>query len=178
MRAISFRFVVGTLVLLVGAMIAVDTVFGVHFPLVPLVLAVLLMAVGARLMIRTGPDRGALGQAWLADRVFVPEGDRDQRYDILFGRGVVDLTNLPEPDHDKTISVDTVFGAAVIKLAPNVPVEISGHSMFGEVRMPDRTMAAMGSIAYKTPTDHAPKLHLRISTVFGNCQVLDQAKLG
>jgi len=178
MRNLGFRFVLGVLVLFVGAMIAVDVVFGVHFPLAPLVLAVLLMALGARLVIHSGADGSVLHQAWLADRVFVADGERDQRYDILFGRGVVDLTHLPEPGDDKTISVDTVFGSTVIKLDPSVPVEISGHSMFGEVRMPDRSMAAMGSVAYTTPADHAPKLHLRIHTVFGNCQVLNQARVG
>ena len=172
MRPIGFRFILGAFVLLIGAMIAIDVLFGVHFPLVPLAIAVLLIALGVRLIVRTRPAGDGFDQAWLADRLFVPEGDRDQRYDVLFGRGVVDLTKLPEPDADQTIAVDTVFGAAVIKLDPNVPVEITGHSVFGEVRMPDRSMAAMGSIAYKTPSDHAAKLHLRINTVFGSCQVV------
>jgi predicted membrane protein len=172
MRTVGFRFILGAFVLLIGAMIAIDVVFGVHFPLVPLAIAVLLIALGVRMMFRPRPAGDAFDQAWLADRLFVPEGDRDQRYDILFGRGVVDLTKLPEPGEDKTIAVDTVFGATVIKLDPSVPVEITGHSVFGEVRMPDRSMAAMGSIAYKTPSDHAAKLHLRINTVFGSCQVV------
>lgn len=85
---------------------------------------------------------------------------------------VDDRQILANPREDKTVSVDTAFGATVVKLNPTVPVEIIGHSMFGQVRMPDRTMAAMGSIAYKTPAEHEPKLHLRINTVFGSCQVV------
>ena len=172
MRPSEFRFFVGTLVLLIGATMAADIVFGVRLPVVPLAFAVLLIVLGTRLMFRARADGPPRNQAWLADRVFVPDGARDQRYDIVFGRGVIDLTRVSEPAEDKTISVDTAFGATVVKLDPAVPVEIIGHSMFGEVRMPDRSMAAMGSVAYTTPSEQAPKLHLRINTVFGSCQVV------
>ena len=175
MRPFGIKFIMGGFVLLIGTTIAVNVLFGIHFPLLPLALAALLIALGARMMVRTRAGGDAVVQAWLANRVFVPDGERDQRYDILFGRGVVDLTKVPEPDEDKIISIDTIFGATVIKLDPSVPVEITGHSMFGEVRMPDRSTAAMGSIAYKTPSDRAPKLHLRLNTVFGSCQVVGAA---
>ena len=176
MQRFGFGFVVGVIVLLIGASIAIDVLFGIHFPLLPLAFAILLIALGTRMMARgtSRSDRGDVrGEAWLADRRFTPaEVDSDRRYDVIFGRGVIDLTHVVEPLQDVTISVDTVFGASVVKLDPAMAVEIVGNSMFGEVRMPDRTMTAMGGITYRSTADHVPRLHLRLNTVFGSCQVV------
>jgi predicted membrane protein len=180
MHRFSFGFVFGMIVLIIGASMAFDALFGIHFPLVPLALAALLVIWGARMVAhamsrRDRPDVD--GEAWLADRTFSPTGklDHDTRYDVVFGRGVVDLTKLVEPAGDVTIAVDTVFGTTVVKVDPALAYDIEGRSMFGEVRMPDRSMTAMGSLTYRSAGDHRPRIHLRVSTVFGACQIVDAA---
>jgi hypothetical protein len=180
MNRLGFSFVMGLIILLIGATLAVDLVFDVHLPLVRIVLAVLFMAWGARMVVHAMArrDRFALtGEAWLADREFKPHGEigRDARFDVAFGRGMVDLTQLDPPVDDVTITVDTLFGAAVVKVDPAIAYDVHGSSVFGEVRMPDRSSTAMGNLDYRSPNDARPRLHLRLNALFGACQVVEAA---
>lgn len=178
MHRLGFGFVVGVIVLIIGASMAVDVLFGMHIPIVPLALAILFIAWGARMIVHATARHHPPyidGEAWLADRRFAPAGklEHDAHFDVVFGRGLIDLTNLQAPTEDVTVAVDTSFGATVVKLDPAIPYDIEGRAMFGEVRMPDRSMTAMGNVAYRHAPDRPPRLHLRLSTIFGACQVVE-----
>jgi hypothetical protein len=183
MNRLGFSFVMGAVILLIGASIAVDLVFDVHVPVVRMVLATLFIVWGARMVVHAFARRdrfAASGEAWLADREFQPAGElvRDARFDVAFGRGVVDLTHLDRPATDVTVTVDTLFGAAVVKVDPSIAYDVHGSSVFGEVRMPDRSATAMGSLDYRSPSDERPRLHLRLNAVFGACRVVEDASHG
>jgi hypothetical protein len=178
MDRIGSRFVVGVVLLCIGVAVALEMIFNINLPILRALFAVLAIVIGLRLVrqARTRTDRAATtGEAWLADRQFAPQGllDRDARYDIAFGRGLVDLTHVPEPASDVTVSVHTLFGSSVIRVDPSVPYDVEGHAALGEVRMPDRSATAMGSVRYRAPTDHPPRLHLRVDAVFGACRVVE-----
>lgn len=176
MNRIGFRFLVGAFVLLIGASILVDLLFHVAIPLVRVAVALLCIVVGARLVVHAwGAGRDASGEAWLADRRFAPEGALagDARYDVVFGRGVVDLTHVVPPAADVTVTVDALFGHAVVKIDPAIGYDVDGTAAFGEVRLPDRNATSMGSLHYQPPAGGAPRLHLRVNAVFGACQVVE-----
>ena len=96
MQNLGFRFAFGVFALVVGAALVADVIFDIHLPLVRLVVALLLLAWGARFVTRSRERRATIGlheEAWLADRRFAPsELPRDARFDVAgSGRGVVDL---------------------------------------------------------------------------------------
>jgi hypothetical protein len=115
------------------------------------------------------------GEAWLADRQFKPTGPigRDARFDVVFGRGLIDLTRIDAPTESVTITVDALFGAAVVKIDPSIGYDVHGTSAFGEVRMPDRSMTALGSLDYRGPGDQHPRVHLRLNALFGACEIVE-----
>lgn len=170
MRRFSLAFFIGALLLGIGAWIAVEVVFAIRLPVQPIALSALLMVLGlaalfhGRARAARGPESG---DAWLSDRRFTPEGrlSADAQYDIVFGRGVIDLTHLRAPEVDVTVTVDAVFGAAVVRVDPAIGYDVAGSSAFGEVRVPPRAAAA----------DPPPHLHLRINAVFGSCEVIEAA---
>jgi hypothetical protein len=179
MRRFGFGFVVGILFLFIGASMALDTVFAMHVPIVTLAIALFLVAVGAKVLLGSGTRRQpgpSSGEAWLADRRFAPDGPltRDERYDVVFGRGFVDLSHVPAPTDDVTVQIDAVFGTAVVKMNPAVPYEVIGSAAFGEVKMPDRSAAAFGNVAYRSKPEQ-PHLHVKVNAVFGACQVVEGA---
>jgi hypothetical protein len=174
----SGRYVLGIILLCIGISLAIELLFGVSLPILRVLLVAGLIVVGVRLIqqARMRHDkRAATGEAWLADRQFAPEGalDRDARYDIAFGRGLVDLTHIPEPSSDVTVSVHTLFGTSVVRVDPSVPYDVEGHAALGEVRMPDKSATAMGSLSYRGTADHPPRLHLRVDAVFGACRIVE-----
>ena len=52
MHRLGFNSVMGVVILVIGASLAVDLAFDVHWPLVRIALAVLLIACGARMVVR------------------------------------------------------------------------------------------------------------------------------
>ena len=181
MNRLGFSFVVGVVILMIGAALVADLLFDVHLPLVRMAIAALLIAWGARMVVHAFArrDRFAVaGEAWLSDREFKPTGElgRDARFDVAFGRGLVDLTHLTQPVEDVTVTVDTLFGAAVVKVDPAIAYDVHGSSVFGEVRMPDRSSIAMGNLDYRGPDAARPRLHLRLNALFGACQVVEAAR--
>jgi predicted membrane protein len=175
---INGRFVLGLILLCIGVSIVFELLFGISLPILRVLLAVVLLVIGVRLIQQTRGHRvlGApTGEAWLADRQFVPEGalDHDARYDISFGRGVVDLTRVAEPATDVTVSVHTLFGSSEIRLDPTIAYDVEGHAALGEVRMPDKSRTAMGGLSYRGRADHPPRLHLRVDAVFGACRIVE-----
>jgi len=182
MRKLGARFVIGLIVLAIGVSIAIELGAGVKLPIGRIVIATLLVVLGARMLAHAWLRRDAAeigADAVLATKNFSQRGalDRDAHFDVVLGRSVVDLTGLDEPDHDVTVTVEALFGSAVVKLPAALAYDVEATSAFGAVRMPDRTATAMGSIVYRTQSDHPPRLHLRVSAVFGACQLVEAATL-
>jgi predicted membrane protein len=178
MKKLGFRFTLGVIAIVLGVLIAVEIFTGYHFPIVRVAIAVLLVIAGWRLIARAYAlrDAGALhGEVVMSESTLVQQGvlDRDARFDVLFGRGTLDLTGLVEPPHDVTVTVGTVFGHALVKLPAEVAYDIEGSSAFGQVKMPDRTAVSTGSMLYRPATTAPPRVHLRVSTIFGACQVVE-----
>lgn len=181
MNRLGFSFIMGIVILLIGTSLVIDVLFDIHLPLVRIAVAALLIAWGARMVVHglARRDRFALaGEAWLADREFKPTGEliHDARFDVAFGRGIVDLTRLEHPVDDVTVTVDTRFGTAVVKLDPAMAYDIHGRSVFSGVRMPDHSTIAMGNLDYCGPSEARPRLHLRLNAWFGACQVVEAAR--
>jgi hypothetical protein len=175
---VTLGLVFGLLVLLAGASIILDALFDVHVPLFRSGLALVLIFIGARILIgawsspRTDPATN--GALVMEDRVYAPGPGSPERmkYDVVFGRGVIDLTALPA-DRDRTVEVNTVFGAAEIRVSPTIPYEVDATSAFGEARTPDRVATGFGSVHYQPPGILPRRLHLRVNSVFGSSRVVE-----
>jgi predicted membrane protein len=177
-RNVDARFYIGLVVLALGLLVAVELIASVHLPIIRIILAIALVIIGARMLVHAWTRRNDLAvsaQAVLASKNFSQSGvlDRDARFDVVLGRGMVDLSGLEEPESDVTITIETLFGHAIVKLPPAIAYDVEGSSAFGEVRMPDRTATAMGSLVYRAHSDHRSRLHLRVSAIFGACQIVE-----
>jgi hypothetical protein len=156
---------------------AFEIISGVHLPVGRLIVAAALVLIGARIVAHAWARRraGVAGNdAVFANRTVSPRGapDRDARFEVVFGRGTLDLTGITEPEHDVTIIVETLFGNTLVKVPPDLAYDVEGSSTFGAVRMPDRSMATLGTTGYRTTTEHPSRLHLRVNAAFGGCRIV------
>lgn len=179
----SFAIFFGVLVALAGISIILDAVFHVHLPLVRSAFALFLIFLGVRVLFGAWGTRGmvrsAEGAVLMSDTRFAPTTPADKlKYDIIFGRGVVDLTGLPRPEKPIDVEVNTIFGSAQVAIDPSWPVSIEGSSAFGEVRLPDRQRAAFGAAHYQNlPSGSAALLRLRVNSVFSSAEVIETGTL-
>jgi hypothetical protein len=172
---------IGGFVVLVGISILVPVAFGFEMPLVRIVVSLFTVFLGAQLVRGAWlPTRdGGLGDPVVQfnDRLItVDELRRDARYDVQFGRAVVDLRSLADPETDVTVRVDTVFGTTEIRTDPAVPYDVEASSAFGRVLLPDHNSAEFGTALYRSPhPSHAPRVHLRLNAAFGSAEVCEVA---
>jgi hypothetical protein len=176
----TFPLFFGALVLLAGASILIDAIFKVHVPFVRSAFAVLLIFFGVQLLIGAWApvvrNTSSNGSAVMSELHFAPTvAASPMKYDVIFGRGTIDLTQLPKPDQTLNVELNAIFSSATLTVDPSWPMVIEASSAFGEVRMPDQSFATFGTARYATTDAATPVLRVRINTVFGSCHVLTSA---
>jgi hypothetical protein len=176
----SFPLFFGALVLLAGASILLDALFKIHVPFVRSAFALLLIFFGVRMLIGAWvpvvKDTSGTGQAVMSELHFAPTSAiGPMKYDVVFGRGTIDLTQLPKPEQPLTVELNVVFSTATVTVDPTWPMVIEASSAFGEVRLPDQSAAVFGTARFTTPGGAEPLLRVRVNAVFGSCHVLTHA---
>src|SRR5579863_4836444 len=102
MKHVSSRFVLGAILFVIGALLVVELLAGLAFPIIRVLIALAFLVIGARLIVHAWQRRDGStvsAEAVLSRRNFTQAGalDRDARFDVVFGSGTVDLTQLVEP---------------------------------------------------------------------------------
>lgn len=176
---ISFAVLLGALVALAGVSILLDVFFGIDLPIFGIALGLFLLYLGAQLIAGgfTHHRHVRAATGGVPNRL-VPRTVSGQglKYDVVFGQGVVDLTQLepspgPEP---RRLEINVVFGEALVKLDRSIPYELEASSVFGSARMPDRREVAFSSVHYAPQGQHeAPVLRIKLSVVFGSAKVVE-----
>ncbi|MBN2273457.1 MAG: hypothetical protein JXR41_04740 [Bacteroidales bacterium] len=168
----------GLILIFIGLAIIFRIVFDVN--LFRIVIAVVIILIGVRIL---------LGKSWIPERskkdrdTFFSErtyretpADRTQ-YNVIFGKSVYDFTGMEEQLMETVrIKIDVVFGAAIIRINPDMPVKVKSEAVFGGSRMPDGNTVAFGSIIYNTDSfkRDAPHFYIESDVVFGGLEVISK----
>lgn len=152
----------GIFLLLVGVSILLRVFTGINLPLGRIAVGVFLIYIGIRVL--SGTHWRCWKQNCLTDpknenTVIFGEGsfkaDTDKQgkhgknYQIVFGKGTIDLTNLAKltPDQrPEAIEINVVFGEGIVLLDATTQIQIQANAAFGEARMPNGDMVAFGSM--------------------------------
>jgi len=170
----------GLLVIVLGASIVLHALFDFDIPVFRTAVGVALLYLGVRVLAgawmpqQTSHDGN---ESVFAVTRFAPTdvASLSQKYEIIFGRGVVDLSGLATTaDHEQLVQVSVLFGDAEIQIDPGTPIEIRGSAAFGEVRMPDRSAANFGEVRYRGPTVEQPEIELVVNVVFGTARIVER----
>jgi hypothetical protein len=124
----------GLFLLLLGVSIVINSVFGLHLPIVKLFFAGFLIYLGIKILLPSQHrwEWHCSGKNTCAMEQHI-EGDR---YTIRFGSSTVDLTSLQSLTEPKTVYVDTQFANVTVLLPANVPVRVKADLSFGSVQLP------------------------------------------
>jgi hypothetical protein len=171
----NFSVAVGALVILAGVSLLLRVVFHIHLPLVPAAFGFLLIYLGAHLVLGSRFARRPSNTTTVfGERSFAPAGaNPPAKYDIIFGRGTVDLTGVHPTAADVPVEINVVFGAAVVLLDAATPLQLEASSVFGVARTPDHQAVSFGTL-HSGPRGQPPgaaALHLRVNVVFGSAEL-------
>lgn len=162
----------GVVIVLIGLSVILNVVLGVKIPLFRIVFGLLLIYWGVSLLAGSRFGSRAGDTAVFSDTQMKPAAAAKE-YNILFGRGEIDLSGVKlEPGRNRT-EVNTIFGSSVIRLDPATPVRLRVSSAFGSARTPDGNTAAFGDYTWTSPEFSPESTHLdiKVDVVFGSADI-------
>jgi hypothetical protein len=160
----------GILLIAIGIWFILRRFMPVHIPIVRFIVAILLIYVGIRVLVR-GPLASTAPFFAESHQRYAAGWDRD--YNIIFGRGEVDLTDVALDGSSLRTQVNVVFASGVLRINPSLPVRIEMSAAFGTVEAPDGRMVSFGNSIYTSGSyrDGAPALVVHATAVFGRLVV-------
>jgi len=162
----------GLFLMLLGVSVILKAVFHVDIPVFRIFIALFLIFLGIKL----------LAGGWGKQRLAWPAGDGAPsrpvdggRYEVVFGKRIVDLGDMEWKGENARIRLDTVFGDAVLKLNPAIPTKVKASTAFANAEFPDQSTAAFGSYVYRNRAfeKDKPCVTVKASVVFGSLEVTE-----
>ena len=166
----------GVLLVLIGFALIIRFVFNVDFPVFKVLFAMFFIYIGLRILFgsfglfkfESGPD-----DVLFAEREFY-EPENNKEYNVVFGQGNFDFTNVDLSRGNVNIKIGIVFAGAKVKIDRNMPVQIIADAVFSGAELPDGSTAVFGTSSYQSETFHPDSNYLKIKldVVFGGVEVM------
>ena len=162
----------GAVLVLMGLSFILKAAFNIDIPIFRVLVGLHFIYFGLQILLGThGRDRtcGPIPSGGLVS----PDG-RNGEYNVVFGKGVIDLTGIEIKDRMMEVKANTVFGASTVKLKARTPARVKVNTAFGSARLPSGDSSAMGTLLYKTPSfqEGKPHLALEVNAVFGSSDLV------
>jgi hypothetical protein len=165
----------GAFLLLLGVALILKVVFNLDFPVFKVVAGIFLILLGIRLLFgrfmwthHFEPEDTIFNERTY-DR---PEPGKE--YNVLFGKGVYDFTEVDLSEESFRVKISTIFGGSQIIISREMPVKINADAVFAGAELPDGNTAVFGSAVYQTDSYSTEKntLDIKVDVVFGGAQVI------
>jgi predicted membrane protein len=166
----------GVLLIIIGASVVIKAIFHVSIPIFPLIVAFILIYGGIRILMGnfglTNPPNTVL-----FNDATIEVTNPAATYNVLFGRGVIDLTKIDFTKETLKVNINTIFGGGVVRLNPETPVRIVANSAFAEAKLPDGNRIQFGNVVYQSKNYQATgqnSLLIEVNVVFGGLEIVNQ----
>ncbi len=165
----------GIFLILIGLTIITKVLFNISIPLFRIGFALLLIYFGIKVL--TGRPICSKGKnaVWFSDSKIENTGSSD-KYDIVFGKGIIDLSGVSLTGGTVKKEINTVFAAGIVKINPQLPTRITLNSAFAGAKMPDGNLTSFGKYTYQSPNYKEGENHLEIAAnvVFASLEIISK----
>lgn len=158
----------GVFLIFLGLCAIFKTVFHINISVFRIGLALLIIYIGLS-MLFNGPHFRVEKNTVLFDNREIAVDEQDE-YNVVFGRGIIDLTTLPAERRTRRTEINVVFGEGIIEINPEVPMKIKVNSAFSGTKLPDGNRISMGEYIYRTEnyTENNEGIQVNANVVFGS----------
>ncbi len=103
------------------------------------------------------------------------QSDNNNEFNISFGSGVIDLSDVSLSDGNADIRINTFFGGGCVVLNPDIPAQVKVTSTFGGATFPDGNSVSFGESYYKTPGFNKDNkfLNINVNIAFGGLRFVN-----
>lgn len=162
---------IGVILVLVGLATLLRS-FNIDVPFGRLIIGLLIIYVGVTILFGGGiiiPDGNT---AVFSSRNIRVTDQINDEYSVIFGRGIIDLTDINSDVVKKDIKINTIFGASEVLLDSNKSVRMDVSSAFGKASMPDGNKITFGGYEYNNIAEEDNNIvNIEVSTVFGSTDI-------
>jgi len=176
MGFIFSSFFWGAVIILFGLSIILNAIFNIRIPVFSIIIALIFIYLGLKILF------GAFGVKTSKNTVVFSEGSlkvsqRNEDYNIIMGRGTIDLTDVTLEEDPLSIEINVVFGKADLRIDSSIPMIMKVSSVFAGAHLPGGNVAAIGNNRYATPAyqKEKPYLFIKADVIFGELNVTDIA---
>jgi predicted membrane protein len=170
----------GGILVLAGILIVINGFFNLQIPTFRIILAVIFIIIGITILggglrfhRHVNENTILFETGTLTAHPGVDSGSYKD-YTIVFGSGLVDLSNIIPERGVINIKVTTAFGRGVVVIKSDIPVRINASSAFGDVRLPDDTYVSFGHNIYESENlkKNSNYLSIDASAAFGSISII------
>ena len=165
----------GIVLVIVGLSIIFRVIFDIN--LFRVLIAVLLILFGIKILVGNKgffDFSSAKNDVIFSEKSFSGTPNNRTEYNVMFGKSVFDFRNIEFKDEKPIrLKINTIFGAAEIKVNEDSPVKIQVGAAFAGVRMPGGNTIAFGSSQYvgNAYNQSSNYLFIDANVVFGGLEV-------
>ncbi len=161
----------GLILVLIGLSIITKILFNFEIPIFEVVVGLLLIYIGLQVLFGNSfRFSRRLFKSKHSSGFVKSEGNE---YNIIFGSSTIDLSDRKVTDNKSKISINVVFGQALIWIDADMEVVINTDTVFGETILPDRKASFFSDDKIQYGSD--PALIIDIDNVFGSVTVKRKA---
>lgn len=165
----------GIILVLIGLSVIINIIFHVHIPIVRIIFALILIYLGIQVLTGGSWCRGKSNRVFFKEEITAIGTDRND-YSIIFGKGTIDLTNIPAETLKKNYKIATAFGSSIVIIPSEIPIILRVSSAFGGVNLPNGSTISFGEYIYKNKAykEQSDAIKVKIDVVFGGCSVVEK----
>lgn len=173
MGFLSAGFFWGAVLVLMGLSVLLKAVFNIDLPVFRVLVGVLFILFGLRILTGGHDGNDCLRYVPPKGGVVAPDA-KGFEYNVIFGKGVIDLTGVEVKDRTVELKANTIFGSSTVRLKAKTPALVKVNTAFGSAQVPGGNATALGSLLYKTPAyqEGKPCLALEVNAVFGSSDLV------
>lgn len=161
----------GLVIVLAGLAIILNVVFNVRIPFFRILAGLVLIYIGLSLVIGMRVRVRTEKTTVFDDRTM--EVTKAGEYNVIFSRGVIDLTGIALKPGRNKVHASVVFGSGTLVVDPAVPTKLHVSAAFAGARMPDGNTISFGDYNWKSDSlsDTIPYLDIEATAVFGGLDI-------
>jgi len=147
MGFIFSSFFWGAVIILFGLSIILNAIFNIKIPVFSIIIALIFIYIGLKILLGSFGIKPSKNTVVFSTNDLKGSGS-DEEYNIIFGKGTIDLTQIELEDKSIRYEVNVIFGDGKIVLDPEKPVIIKVSSVLSGAHLPDGNVAAIGNNTY------------------------------
>lgn len=165
----------GSFFILLGLAVILKYTLNIDIPVIRLFFAFFLIYLGVQVLLG-GFRKTSCAPNVVFDQRKVEASGKEGQYNVIFGKGIVDLMGVELKDKDVILESNTIFGSSTVKISSDVPTLVKANAAFGNAKLPDGNSAAVGNYFYKNKAykEGKPCLTVNVNVVFGEVEVTEQ----